>query len=65
MNNFNIVSGKDLTIYNNGNCSSFTTSIVIKGVSSTTSAVIWNGGYVTDNFGSYYLDKDMVKHYDK
>ena len=28
----------------------------------TTSTTIWRGGYVTDNFGSYYLDENMVKH---
>jgi hypothetical protein len=29
----------------------------------TTSTTIWKGGYVTDNFHSYYLDENMVKHY--
>jgi hypothetical protein len=29
----------------------------------TTSTTIWIGGYVTDNYSSYYLDKNMVKHY--
>ena len=29
----------------------------------TTDTAIWKGGYVTDNFHSYYLDENMVKHY--
>ena len=29
----------------------------------TTDTTIWKGGYVTDNFHSYYLDENMVKHY--
>lgn len=29
----------------------------------TTSTAVWKGGYVTDNFHSYYLDENMVKHY--
>lgn len=29
----------------------------------TTDTTIWNGGWVTDNFETYYLDKNMVKHY--
>jgi len=29
----------------------------------TTDTTIWSGGWVTDNFETYYLDKDMVKHY--
>lgn len=28
-----------------------------------TDTTIWGGGWVTDNFETYYLDKDMVKHY--
>ena len=28
----------------------------------TTDTTIWKGGYVTDNFYSYYLDENMVKH---
>lgn len=27
----------------------------------TTSTSIWKGGYVSDNFHSYYLDENMVK----
>lgn len=30
----------------------------------TSSTTMWKGGYVTDNFRSYYLDENMVKHYD-
>jgi hypothetical protein len=29
----------------------------------TTDTTIWKGDYVTDNFYSYYLDENMVKHY--
>lgn len=29
----------------------------------TTGTTIWKGGYVIDNFHSYYLDENMVKHY--
>jgi hypothetical protein len=29
----------------------------------STDATIWSGGFVTDNFETYYLDKNMVKHY--
>ena len=29
----------------------------------TTDTTIWKGGYVSDNFHSYYLDENMVKHY--
>lgn len=29
----------------------------------TTSATIWKGGWVSDNFSTYYLDENMVKHY--
>jgi len=28
----------------------------------STGTTIWSGGWVTDNFETYYLDKDMVKH---
>lgn len=31
----------------------------------TSDSTVWRGGYVTDNYGSYYLDENMVKHYDK
>jgi len=31
----------------------------------STSTAIWKDGYVTDNFQSYYLDENMVKHYHK
>lgn len=40
---------------------SATTSSIITG--KTTDTTIWKGGYVTDNFHSYYLDENMVKHY--
>jgi hypothetical protein len=33
----------------------------INGVTSS-SCSVWSGGWVTDNFETYYLDKDMVKH---
>ena len=39
-----------------------TTSVVTIG-GTTTDTTIWKGGYVTDNFHSYYLDENMVKHY--
>ena len=39
-----------------------TTSAVCIG-KTTTDTTIWKGGYVTDNFHSYYLDENMVKHY--
>ena len=39
-----------------------TTSVVSIG-KTTTDTTIWKGGYVTDNFHSYYLDENMVKHY--
>ena len=39
-----------------------TTSAVCIG-KTTTNTTIWRGGYVTDNFRSYYLDENMVKHY--
>lgn len=29
----------------------------------TTSTTIWKGGWVSDNFSTYYLDENMVKHY--
>ena len=29
----------------------------------TTSTAIWKGGWVSDNFSTYYLDENMVKHY--
>lgn len=41
---------------------SATTSSIITG-KTTTDTTIWKGGYVTDNFHSYYLDENMVKHY--
>jgi|688.fasta_scaffold2080476_1 hypothetical protein len=28
-----------------------------------TTAAVWKGGFVTDNFRTYYLDENMVKHY--
>ena len=37
-----------------------TTNISI--VQQTTSVTIWQGGYVTDNWSTYYLDKNLVKH---
>jgi len=42
--------------------SSATTSIVLTDKTST-DTTIWKGGYVTDNFNSYYLDENNVKHY--
>ena len=39
-----------------------TTSAVTIG-GTTTDTTIWKGGYVTDNFHSYYLDENMIKHY--
>jgi len=39
-----------------------TTSSIITD-KTTTDTTIWKGGYVTDNFHSYYLDENMVKHY--
>ena len=39
-----------------------TTSCSITG-NSTTATTAWKGGYVTDNFHSYYLDANMVKRY--
>ena len=41
---------------------STTTSGIITNIT-TTNTTIWRGGYVTDNFRSYYLDENMVKHY--
>ena len=41
--------------------SATTSSITIGKI--TTDTTIWKGGYVTDNFHSYYLDENMVKHY--
>ena len=41
---------------------SATTSSITTG-KTTTDTTIWKGGYVTDNFHSYYLDENMVKHY--
>jgi hypothetical protein len=41
---------------------SATTSSLVTGNIST-DTTIWRGGYVTDNFHSYYLDENMVKHY--
>ena len=38
-----------------------TSAVTIDGT--TTDTTIWKGGYVTDNFHSYYLDENMVKHY--
>jgi hypothetical protein len=29
----------------------------------TTSTTIWKCGWVSDNFSTYYLDENMVKHY--
>lgn len=29
----------------------------------TTNTTIWKGGWVSDNFSTYYLDENMVKHY--
>jgi hypothetical protein len=29
----------------------------------TTSTTIWKGGWVSDNFSTYYLDENMIKHY--
>lgn len=29
----------------------------------TTNTMIWKGGWVTDNFNTYYLDENMIKHY--
>tara|TARA_R110000782_G_scaffold69548_4_gene139942 strand:+ start:17 stop:202 length:186 start_codon:yes stop_codon:yes gene_type:complete len=29
----------------------------------STDTAIWSGGWVTDNFETYYLNKDMVKNY--
>ena len=39
-----------------------TTSAITIG-RATTNTTIWKGGYVTDNFHSYYLDENMVKHF--
>jgi hypothetical protein len=41
---------------------SATASSIITG-KTTTNTTIWKGGYVTDNFHSYYLDENMVKHF--
>ena len=41
---------------------SATTSSITIG-KTTTDTITWKGGYVTDNFHSYYLDENMVKHY--
>lgn len=41
--------------------SSSINSLITK--NTTTDTTIWKGGYVTDNFHSYYLDENMVKHY--
>ena len=41
-------------------------SATISNISSketSTDTTIWSGGWVTDNFETYYLDKDMVKRY--
>lgn len=37
-----------------------TTSISVDSLS--TSTTIWKGGWVSDNFSSYYLDDNGVKH---
>ena len=29
----------------------------------TSTDVTWKGGWATDNFGTYYLDENNVKHY--
>jgi hypothetical protein len=42
-------------------CTSSTNINNINAVTSS-SCYIWSGGWVTDNFESYYLDKNMIKH---
>lgn len=37
-----------------------TSSISVDSVS--TSTTIWKGGWVSDNFSTYYLDENRVKH---
>ena len=51
---------KEFTI-NGVSCSATISNVSTK--ETTTDTVIWSGGWVTDNFKTYYLDKDMVKHY--
>lgn len=38
------------------------TSVCSSTIETTSSATIWRGGYVTDNFSTYYLDENMVKY---
>ena len=37
-----------------------TTNVAL--INLTSSTTVWRGGWVTDNFSTYYLDGDMVKH---
>ena len=67
MKNKNKKQAKKLDISSNklllsGVSGSATTSSIVTN-KTTTDTTIWRGGYVTDNFHSYYLDENMVKHY--
>jgi hypothetical protein len=42
---------------------SYVTTTNTKLNDTSSGSTMWNGGWVTDNFETYYLDKDMVKRY--
>lgn len=54
---------KKTKIQESNNLPSFTTIVDCGSTTSASTTTVWKGGYVTDNFHSYYLDANMVKRY--
>lgn len=46
-------------------CSGSISHGTLSGSNTSTSTIIWKGGWVSDNFSTYYLDENGIKHYDK
>lgn len=57
--------GREEVVKNNGVLANVSGSAVNNSLTkeTTTDTTIWRGGWVTDNFETYYLDENRVKHY--